>query len=435
MNLNKPKETRKIATDPKRRRTPVTISHLILLCAGMVLMFLLQLLLPQKYRWFSAASDSPETADTAVRFAGKSPWGDLQATPIALARPDAYFTNIPPLAKATQWFIPKASWTALTEFIESLNLDGKSRSFLKSESNWQKRADGFECFPPGEVVLALSPTVRSHLYNELAQAGQNTPQRNPFRFRQEGFGDWFNESGLSDEKVALVKRLLYTNEETICFADLPFFSQASTPAETLLLLKSISRVPTYMLRLRVDPEADVDSLLKYWAPFGNARDAKILFRSISRADSDISISYFLPALPRLRLYTYPRAEEPRASDQDEIWTAMNFFNATPDNGFFDDRYAEKVLYSEYVRIATRQRQFGDLVVFVAQNKIRRMCVQIAGDFVFTKSGRGPFEPWLVTKTKDLIKLSLPERPFEVKVYRPKVPPRFAMNELDIPALD
>jgi len=114
---------------------------------------------------------------------------------------------------------------------------------------------------------------------------------------------------------------------------------------------------------------------------------------------------------------------------------MNFFNATPDDGFFDDRYAEKVLHSEYIRIGTKQRQFGDLVLFVAQNKIRRMCVQIAGDFVFTKSGRGPFEPWLVTKTKDLIKVSLPERPFEVRVYRRKVPPRFAINELDIPALD
>src|SRR6185369_12684175 len=123
MNLKKPQEKRKIVTDTKRRRTPVTISHLILLCAGMVLMFLLQLFLPQKYRWLSGASDSAETNDTTLRFAGKSPWGDLQATPIALARPDAYFTNIPPPAKATQWFIPKASWTALTEFIESLNLD------------------------------------------------------------------------------------------------------------------------------------------------------------------------------------------------------------------------------------------------------------------------------------------------------------------------
>jgi hypothetical protein len=250
----------------------------------MILMFLLQFVLPDRFRWIKAAPDAPETTESNPHSAGKPPWGEMQALPITLARPDNYFTNLTPPSKATTWFLPAASWTALVQLVESMGLDGKTRSFLLSNANWEKKPDGFQCFPPSEVILALTPTLRARLYNQLGQAEQNTAQRNPFRLRQEGMADWFNESGLAEEKISLVKKLLYTNEETVCFADLSLFAQLSLPAETLLLMKSISRVPTYMLKLHVDPEANIDSLLKHWARFGNVRDMKILVRSLSRAD-------------------------------------------------------------------------------------------------------------------------------------------------------
>jgi hypothetical protein len=352
--------------------------------------------------------------------------------PIALSRPDTYFTNVPAVPDKTRWFLPMASWTVLAEFVQSLALEGRAQSFLNDSAHWEKGATGFLLTPPPEIVTALSPSARARLYNQLAQYEQNEAQRNPFRL--EGTGDWLNESGLDEEKIALVKKFVYTNEDHTCFADLPAFAQISTPEETLRLRKTLSRVPTYMLKVHIDPESDLEGLLKYWAGYGNARDARILFRSLSRADSDINISYFLPSFPRLRLYTYPRPEEPHSQTQDDIWTAMNFFKEKPDDRFFEERYAEGVLMTDYSRITSKERQFGDLLAFVSQNRIRRMSVYLADDFVFTKNGPGPFEPWLVKRMKDLITALQAERPFEIRVFRSKTKPRFAAGEMLHPGI-
>jgi hypothetical protein len=98
---------------------------------------------------------------------------------------------------------------------------------------------------------------------------------------------------------------------------------------------------------------------------------------------------------------------------------MNFYNKTPDDRFLDHAYAEKVLLTNYVRLATKERQFGDLIAFISHDQLRHMCVYVADDFVFTKRGPGLFEPWLLMEMKELIDDYLPDRPFEVRVYRPK----------------
>jgi len=427
--------SRKPTKDPKRlavqktRRSPVIISHLVLVCAGMILMFLVQFLLPERFRWFheaGSADASPAYQNSGHRSLAH-PWGDLQYMPIALSRPDAYFTNMPAPPDKTRWFLGLPAWPKVAEFIESLPVEARARSFLSQSSNWEKLPAGFATFPPADVVLAISPTARARLYNHLAQFEQNEAQRAPFRL--EGGADWFNESGLDDDKITLARKLVYTNEETVCFADLGAFGQLSTREDAGRLRKTLSRVPTYMIKVHIDPESDLDSLLKYWAAFGNARDAKILFRSLSRADSDVNISYFLPSFPRLRLYTYPRPEEPQAAEQDDIWTAMNFFNEKPDQRFLDDAYAERILITDYARISTKDKRFGDLIAFVTGNKIKRMSVYLADDFVFTKSGQGPFEPWLVKRIKDIITALQPERPFEIRVFRARNKPTFAAHEL------
>ena len=78
----------------------------------------------------------------------------------------------------------------------------------------------------------------------------------------------------------------------------------------------------------------------------------------------------------------------------------------------------KTLDSEYVRVGTKDKRFGDTVVFVAHNKVLHIAVYLADDFVFTKR-TGIFEPWLIMRMKELISDSLPDRPFEIRIYRRK----------------
>ena len=114
---------------------------------------------------------------------------------------------------------------------------------------------------------------------------------------------------------------------------------------------------------------------------------------------------------------------------------MNFFNRELDDRFLDRDYAMKVLALEYVRVGTKEKRFGDIVVFVAHNKATQMAVYLAEDFVFTKRA-GLFEPWLIMKIKELISASLPDRPFEIRIYRLKTfPPVAALSPREQELLD
>ncbi len=389
----------------------------------MVLMFLIQFLLPAGQRWFHRETNSPAPSSytTASRNGLARPWGDIAYMPLALSRPDAYFTNVPPPPEKTEWTLRNTSRAALSTLIGSLGLEDRERNFLSDSSHWQELSGALRITVPPDVVLNIPPISRQRLYALLAQSAENAAQQRPFRFA--GFAEWFGDSGLPEEKLELVGKLTYTNDEALCFADLAAFAQLSSPAETALLIKSLSRVPTFMVRLHIDPEAKVDELLNYWAKAGNLRDARLLFQSLSRADSDINLSYFLPPFARLRLYTYPQREDPRAAERNDIWTAMNFFNKEPEDRFLSADSAAQILMTDYTRVASKDKQFGDTIVFVAQNRILHMGTFLAEDFVFTKRASGPFEPWVIIKVKELITASLQHRPFEIRVYRRnKLPP-------------
>lgn len=420
----------KRARTPETRRSPVIISHIVLVCSGMLLMVLLtQWFLPQDQRWFGRPPTNPPgaTSGSPHTSLGK-PWGELTATPLALSRPDGFFTNLPPAPEKTQWFFRGLAPGGVASLIESLALEGLAKQFLSDRSNWQQLSGGVRITPPAGVVIGISPVARQKLYSRLGQWSENAAQYEPFRIG--GFTEWFGDSGLAEDKIDLVRKLLYTNDETLCFTDIAAFSQLSSPSETTLLIKSLSRVPTHLLKLHIEPDAKLQPLLDYWARGSNLRDTRLLFQSLSRADSDISVSYFLPPFARLRLYTYPQAEDPRKAQRNDSWTAMNFFNRETDDRFLDRDYALKVLASEYVRVGTKDKRFGDIVVFIAHDKALHLCVYLADDFVFTKR-TGIFEPWLIMKMRELISASSPDRPFEIRIYRLKTfPPVAAVSSTE-----
>jgi len=396
------------------------------------MLLLTQWFLPPEKRWFGRPPPAPSTSVSGRATASK-PWGELTATPFGLSRPDGYFTNLPAAPTKTEWFFRNLRPEGVPSLVESLAVDGLAKEFLADISNWEQVSGGLRVTPPAGVVMGMWAAARQKLYARLAQSPENRAQHDPYRIGS--FAEWFGDSGLPEEKIELLRKLVYTNDEMLCFGDVAAFAQLSSPSETTLLIKSLSRVPAYFLKLHIEPDAKLDSLLDYWARGSNRRDTRLLFQSLSRADSDINVSYLLPPFGRLRLYTYPQADDPRKTERNDSWTAMNFFNREPDERFLDRDYAMKVLASEYIRVATKDKRFGDTVVFVGQNKVIHMAVYLAEDFVFTKRA-GLFEPWLISKIKELISASLPDRPFEIRIYRRKTfPPLAALRTSDRDLLD
>ena len=395
----------------------------MLIGSGMILMFLIESLFwpGRGLAWQkNPAAGNNFSTPAALSDTNIPPWGQLQYTPIALERPEEYFTNDFARKVPTVWVFRNYTAPQVTALFASLELTDATRSHLTNPDHWELLPRALRIVPPPEVVLSLNPETRRRLYEVLGRSADNPLQATPFRFRKNGFDDWFAECGLNPEKVELVRKLTYTQQDNLCFADTTTFSQVSTPEETKCLIKSLWRVSTFIIKMRVDEQTDVDQLLNYWGRLGSARAYKPLLESMSRVPggSAMNISFFMPPFARLRLYTYPNPRDPNIAHEDCFWSAMNFFNTEPDNGFFNSDYLQKVLRTDYARVRDGSRQYGDVLMLLGRNnKALHMCVQVADDVIFTKNGMNTQQPWVLMKLSEMLGEYELEKPFEIVVYR------------------
>ena len=224
-----------------------------------------------------------------------------------------------------------------------------------------------------------------------------------------------------------MRKLTYPQAGNLCFADAATFAELATPDETKCLVKSLWRVSTFMMKLRVDPGTDVEALMKYWGTMGTGRAYQPLLESMSRVPEGtaINLSYFLPPFARLRLYTYPNPRDTNIVQPDCFWSAMNFFNTTPDNRFFDPEHIQKVLRSDYARLSGggEANRFGDVLLLLGKdNRALHMCVYLADGVVFTKNGANTQQPWVLMKLSEMLGDYETEKPFDIITYRRKTPP-------------
>ena len=418
LKRSKGKSAPQARPDAARR---VTLSHVVLILSGMLLMLLLESLFwPGRGLFWRSAMNIP-----AANGATTAPWGKIEYVPIALDRPEDYFTNDLKEAARTVWVFRNHTEQQLGALFASLNLEVSAQSSLTNRSNWEKLPRAIRLFPPPEVVISLSPDTRRQLYELLAYNPENWAQVMPFRFRANGFDEWFANCGLPKPKIDLVRKLTYTERGNLCFADAAAFSQLSTAEETRCLVKSLWRVSTFVMKVRVDPNTDVEELMKYWGTFRTGRAYKPLIESMSRVPegSTLNVSYFLPPFARLRLYTYPDPGDTNIIRQDCFWSSMNFFNAAPDNGFFNPQHTRRILKADYARIADGSRRFGDLLLLLGTNELAlHMCVYLADDVVFTKNGANVQQPWVLMRLPEMLSHYEAEQPYQIVVYRRKSPP-------------
>src|SRR5689334_10470391 len=64
-------------------------------------------------------------------------WGKIEYVPLALDRPDDYFTNAIERPLKTQWVLRKRSDQQVAELFGSLQLTEPARSFLLDRAHWQ----------------------------------------------------------------------------------------------------------------------------------------------------------------------------------------------------------------------------------------------------------------------------------------------------------
>ena len=390
----------------------------------MAITLLLQLVFSSKRGVASRHDASLGSAQARLARTNLPPWGQLEYVPIALDRPEEYFTNDYSQSPKPVWIFRNHTEQQVLSLFDTLELTRDARAWLTDRSHWEAFPNGIRIVPIPEVVLSLSAATRGRLYPLLGRSPENYPQFTPFRFRADGFDDWFADCGLPKEKLATVRQLTYSHDGTLCFADAATFAQISTPAETKCLIKGLWRVSTFVLKLRITPQTDTEALMKYWGTLSGGRVYQPLIESMTRVPegATINVSYFLPPFARLRLYTYPNPADTNILRQDCFWSSMNFFSHTPDNGFFDPEYTRKVLTTDYSRVRDSSRQLGDILLLRSKEGMAlHMCVYIADDVVFTKNGAHTQQPWVLMKLSEMLSSYEKEKPYEIFTYRRNSP--------------
>jgi hypothetical protein len=331
--------------------------------------------------------------------------GLIEPLEIPLANPNGQFPDEKERLQKPRWVFENFSENTLARFLSSCDLREVERRTLLDKRSWAIDSNSIAIMPPEQLVWSLTPKARQQIYSMLAKSSANYAQCFPFRFPVDGFDAKFKDCGLPVEQVEKLKRLTYTNAGFLCFTDLQAVQKILSAEDFKDLVSSLYAVPTYLLRLRVTPDTDVDALVKYWGRGGREKLVAPLLGALAHAPGGgaINISYFLPPFARLRLYTYPEAwQDPTAPKQDCFFTAMNFFNETPDTNFFDTTYSKRVLDSEYMAVKD-EPSFGDVVtLFNSAGEPVHTCVYIAEDFVFTKNGVNSAQPWVLMRMPDML---------------------------------
>ncbi len=343
----------------------------------------------------------PELPLAAPEAPAPGPWGVLSATPIVISPPLEYVSTEDARPGRTPWFFPGVTLDQLESLLTSAGLDAQTATSLRATARQDKAANGVAVLPDPATVRALPADVRARLYLLLASVPLNGDQAHSYRFFGASPEAWLGQSLISPDTRALVEPLIYRDGDFLHFADLDLIRAAVTDEEEIRrLIKALSRQATMLVELTVPSGADVAGLTEYWGRGGRKTDLKPLLESVASSASHpaIDIAHLLPEFAQNLLYRYPKIT---AADLDRpviancLWTALNFFEAEPDDRFLNVAHALNTLKTDYYLVEAGF-QLGDIVAFVdSRELIFHAAVYLADDLVLTKNGLSPMAPWVI----------------------------------------
>jgi hypothetical protein len=377
--------------------------------------------LPKSTASAPRAKPSEPTAATTERRIGD--WGELEL--IRLTTMPSEELIAPGWSKTldVNWFFPSYTTESLSQFFGSQELTEKQRAALLTTETWTTEADGVIVRPDSETILSLAPPVRDAIYSVLAQTNRNMPQRVPWSIRTEDFEPALAASRLSPEAQDAIRRVAFQRGNRTCVSDgSTVLNTTESMEDKLIASRLLCSASTYLVKLYVPHDADIDQLSAYWCGRGRRKDLRPMLESLAAMPNGgtLDIAHLLPAFARQRLYIYPHpAQTLDGVKRDCHWTSLNFFSLVPNDGLSDPEKVRRHVVEEYYRISETP-QFGDIVFFSLSNgDIIHSCVYLAANLVFTKNGDSVFQPWSIMDLQDVNEIYsyLPKDGVQVHYWR------------------
>jgi hypothetical protein len=378
----------------------------------------------------SASADASPTgggASDKIFYVKPGPWGKLRCAYIYLEAPEDLIANFPLPNTRPRWSFPEVTLSQLDDFFREVGLSQALIEMLLDERNMVKDGGYVHLFPPLPDLEGLNPKVRSQIYTELAKYEANEFCVDPVLIVGQTVKEWYRTSKLRPEIIEKIDQMSYTRGDTTAFSDIAaILNYAESDSEARAIFKAFTRTRSIMVKMELDDESNIESLLNYWTlGIGIRRkDIEPIMQSIIATDGveALPVSHVLPPLVRKLMYTYPDMGLARhGTFPDCHWTSLNFFNYDPHQYLLDSRLATSQVLENFEPVEA-PLQYGDILFFLnnSTGDAFHSCVHLADDLVFTKNGRNVLSPWVIMKLDDVKKIYLYKGDGRVQAFRRRV---------------
>ena len=350
------------------------------------------------------------------------PWGQLEVRSVYLEPPESLLAVIAKPSAVTRWTFEQNTAGGVRAILTKAGVPGAVVARLLSPVRLVESGNNIILLPEREDLVALSMEVRSALYLELAKSAANEYQRDPVFVLGGDVDDWLEDVPLSSEQIALFRKLLWRRGSALVFSDVQaLLSLAKGPEEVAGVFKTITRVRSLVVGLRLPLTVGRNSFIDYWTAgqVGTPRLAFIRAVTQRRAQQVIDITHFLPSAFRLRVYSFPELDLGlKGRFPDCHWTSLNFFNQEPKDIYLDTRQAAEHLLKDYVAVDAPYR-YGDVLCFLDDGEGLHTCVHIVDDIVLTKNGDSILAPWTLMRLRDVDEIYRRTPNTRIQAYRLK----------------
>ena len=332
------------------------------------------------------------------------PWGQLESRTVYLEPPEGLLAVVAKPSTVTRWTFEQTTGAAVRETLAKAKVPADVIERLFSPVRLVTSGNSVVLLPEVEDLTALSEESRGLVYRELAKHPANEYQRDPVFILGGDVDDWMQGASLTPAQQTLFRRLLWKRGGATVFSDVQaLLGLAKTPEEVNAVFRSVTRVRSLIVELKLPLVGDRKAFIDYWTA-GQADSSRLAFIGAitqRRAPQTVDITHFLPSLVRQRVYTFPEMELGlKGRFPDCHWTSLNFFNAAPKDVYLDTKLAADHLMKDYA-VVDAPYQFGDVLCFLDEGEGLHTCVHIADDIVLTKNGDSILAPWTLMQLKDV----------------------------------
>ncbi len=350
----------------------------------------------------------PSAVPAAFR-ARPGPWGELEYFTVYLEASVATLKSMDLQTYETLWRFVGYSEDQVAALFSSAQIPAELQAELLDRKKWRREEKDIVVLPSQEVLLGLSPEARSAIYQVLGRWGENPFHHEPHLVAGEGVRDWLARARLPEEIVATIEKGAYFRNKNLVFADTPLvLRMVQTEEERLKIRKALSRTPSLVVKLKLNPGTEIAKIAEYWGGYSRTKDVQPFLESISEIPgvNVVDIIHLLPTGVRRLLYTFPSPSHGRSGYYPDChWSSLNFGNFDPLERLGDPVLATAYTLENYSRIPAGQSfRFGDVLFLMDGNTGNAVhsCVFLADDIVYTKNGRSPTQPWVLMKLDDVV---------------------------------